>query len=116
MSVPSVRLTSRYQAALRSSVIERMGSGIGSIPVDRLLKSIDDLMQATAPGRFAIEIKTIPLSAVEETRTLSGHLKTGHTWTLQKRPTARNQNKIIYTLRKSFRQTFFRQGTATDLY
>jgi hypothetical protein len=47
---------------------------------------------------------------------LGGHLKTGHTWTLQKRPTERNQNKIIYTLRESFGQTFFRQGTATDLY
>jgi hypothetical protein len=50
-----------------------MGSGIGSIPVDRLLKSIDDLMQATAPGRFAIDIKTIPLSAVEETWSTAGN-------------------------------------------
>ena len=32
------------------------------------------------------------------TQTLGGHLKTGHTWTLQNRPTERNQNKIIYTL------------------
>jgi VIT1/CCC1 family predicted Fe2+/Mn2+ transporter len=29
---------------------------------------------------------------------LGGHLKTGHTWTLQNRPTERNQNKSIYTL------------------
>jgi hypothetical protein len=29
---------------------------------------------------------------------LGGHLKTGHTWTLQNRPTKRNQNKSIYTL------------------
>jgi len=28
---------------------------------------------------------------------LGGHLKTGHTWTLQNRPTERNQNKSIYT-------------------
>ena len=54
--------------------------------------------------------------AVGNTAGLGGHLKTGHTWTLQKRPTERNQNKIIYTLRESFGQTFFRQGTATDLY
>jgi len=42
-----------------------MGSGIGSIPVDRILKSIDDLFKATVPGGFAIEIKTFPLSEVE---------------------------------------------------
>jgi hypothetical protein len=28
---------------------------------------------------------------------LGGHLKTGHTWTLQNRPTERNQNNSIYT-------------------
>src|SRR5580693_6028955 len=39
-------------AALRSSAIELMGSGIGSVPVERLLKSIDELMQATLPGGF----------------------------------------------------------------
>jgi len=29
---------------------------------------------------------------------LSGHLKTGHTWTLKNRPTEQNQNKTIYSL------------------
>jgi len=29
---------------------------------------------------------------------LGGHLKTGHWWTLQNRPTEENQNKSIYTL------------------
>jgi hypothetical protein len=38
---------------------------------------------------------------------LGGHLKTGHTWTLQNRPTERNQNKSIYTLREVVRATFF---------
>jgi NADPH:quinone reductase-like Zn-dependent oxidoreductase len=61
-------------AALRSSAIELMGSGIGSIPVDRLVKSIDDLMQATAPGGFEITTKTIPLSAVEETWGTAGNM------------------------------------------
>ena len=42
-----------------------MGSGIGSIPIDRIVKSIDDLMKATVPGGFAIQIKTFPLSEVE---------------------------------------------------
>ena len=29
---------------------------------------------------------------------LGGHLKTGHRWSLQNRPTERTQNKSIYTL------------------
>jgi NADPH:quinone reductase-like Zn-dependent oxidoreductase len=53
-------------AALRSSAIALMGSGIGSIPVDRIVKSIDDLMKATVPGGFVIETKTFPLSKVEQ--------------------------------------------------
>lgn len=52
-------------AALRSSAITLMGSGIGSIPVDRIVKCIDDLMKATVPGGFAIETKAFPLSEVE---------------------------------------------------
>lgn len=64
VSAPNITLPS---AALRSSALELMGSGIGSIPLDRLVRSIDDLMQATAPGRFEIATKTVPLSAVEET-------------------------------------------------
>jgi hypothetical protein len=31
-------------------------------------------------------------------KTLGGHLKTGHRWTLQNRPMEQNQNKIIYNL------------------
>jgi NADPH:quinone reductase-like Zn-dependent oxidoreductase len=53
-------------AALRSSAITLMGSGIGSIPVDRMLKSIEDLMNATLPGGFKITTKTFPLSEVEQ--------------------------------------------------
>ncbi len=52
-------------AALRSSAITLTGSGIGSIPVDRIVKSIDDLMKATVPGGLVIETKTFPLSEVE---------------------------------------------------
>jgi NADPH:quinone reductase-like Zn-dependent oxidoreductase len=72
VSAPDITLPS---AALRSSAIELMGSGIGSIPVDRLVKSIDDLMQATVPGRFEIDTKTIPLSAVEETWSTAGNMR-----------------------------------------
>ena len=62
VSAPNITLPS---AALRSSAITLMGSGIGSIPVGRIVKSIDDLMQATVRGGFAIETKTFPLPEVE---------------------------------------------------
>jgi NADPH:quinone reductase-like Zn-dependent oxidoreductase len=71
VSAPDITLPS---AALRSSAIELMGSGIGSIPVDRLVKSIDDLMQAAVPSRFEIATKTIPLSAVQETWSTAGNI------------------------------------------
>jgi len=52
-------------AALRSSAITLMGSGIGSIPMDRIVKSIDELMQATVPAGFKVATRTFPLSEVE---------------------------------------------------
>jgi NADPH:quinone reductase-like Zn-dependent oxidoreductase len=71
VSAPDITLPS---AALRSSAIELMGSGIGSIPMDRLVTSIDDLMQATLPGRFEIATRTVPLSAVEESWPTAGNM------------------------------------------
>jgi NADPH:quinone reductase-like Zn-dependent oxidoreductase len=71
VSAPDITLPG---AALRSSAIELMGSGIGSIPVDRLVKSIDDLMQATLPGRFEIATRTIPLSEVADTWSTAGNM------------------------------------------
>jgi NADPH:quinone reductase-like Zn-dependent oxidoreductase len=62
VSAPNITLPS---AVLRSSAITLMGSGIGSIPVDRLVKSIADLLRATVPGGFEIATKTFPLSQVE---------------------------------------------------
>src|SRR5579863_9214346 len=38
---------------------------------------------------------------------LGGHLKTGHAWTLQKRPTERNQDNSSYTLPERVRAIFF---------
>jgi hypothetical protein len=38
---------------------------------------------------------------------LGGHLKTGHRWTLQNRPTKRTQNKSIYTVQGRFLQSIF---------
>ncbi len=52
-------------AVLRSSAITLMGSGIGSIPVGRIMESIAELMQAAIPGGFKLATKTLPLSEVE---------------------------------------------------
>jgi NADPH:quinone reductase-like Zn-dependent oxidoreductase len=62
VSAPNITLPS---AALRSSAITVMGSGIGSITVDRLVQLIGELMQATVPGGFKIATNTFPLSEVE---------------------------------------------------
>jgi len=53
-------------AVLRSSGIELMGSGIGSVPADRLVGAIGKLFEAAAAGRLTIAIKPVPLSSVEE--------------------------------------------------
>jgi len=52
-------------AVLRSSAIELMGSGIGSIPLDRFVHAVGELLQATIPGGFQIEAKPVPLPDVE---------------------------------------------------
>jgi NADPH:quinone reductase-like Zn-dependent oxidoreductase len=53
-------------AALRSSAIELMGSGIGSVPFNRLVHAIEGLLHATVPGGFEIAAKPLPLSEVEQ--------------------------------------------------
>jgi NADPH:quinone reductase-like Zn-dependent oxidoreductase len=62
-SGPDITLPS---AVLRSSSIELMGSGIGSISLDRLVKAVDGLLRATIPGGFQIAHKSVPLSEVEQ--------------------------------------------------
>ncbi|MDE1997101.1 MAG: zinc-binding alcohol dehydrogenase family protein [Rhizobiaceae bacterium] len=52
-------------AVLRSSAIELMGSGIGSIAFDRLVCAVGELLKATTPAGFAIAAKPVPLSDVE---------------------------------------------------
>lgn len=52
-------------AVLRSSAIELMGSGLGSIPLNRLVNTVGKFFKATAPGGFRIETKSVPLSEVE---------------------------------------------------
>jgi NADPH:quinone reductase-like Zn-dependent oxidoreductase len=53
-------------AVLRSSAIEMMGSGIGSIALPRLVHVVRDLLAATVPGGFEIAVKPVPLSDVEQ--------------------------------------------------
>lgn len=52
-------------AALRSSAIELMGSGIGSVSLDRFVHCIGELLQPAGPGGFRIAAKPVPLSRVE---------------------------------------------------
>jgi NADPH:quinone reductase-like Zn-dependent oxidoreductase len=52
-------------AALRSSALVLMGSGIGSIPRKGLIDAIRGVLQAVIPGKLKIETKVVPLSEVE---------------------------------------------------
>jgi NADPH:quinone reductase-like Zn-dependent oxidoreductase len=54
-------------AALRSSAIQLMGSGIKSVPFPKLLDSIKNVFDAVVPAKLQITTKTVPLSAIEET-------------------------------------------------
>jgi NADPH:quinone reductase-like Zn-dependent oxidoreductase len=69
-SAPDIRLPG---AALRSSAITLMGSGINSVPLARMVHSIDELMKATVPGHFRIATETFPLSEVERVWSLVGN-------------------------------------------
>ena len=53
-------------AALRSSSIVLMGSGLKSVPMSRLLASIKGVFDAFAPAGFKIKTKPVPLSEVAE--------------------------------------------------
>jgi hypothetical protein len=55
-------------AALRSSAIQLMGSGLKSVPFPKLLGSISNVFDAVAPARLQIATKTVPLSAIEDVR------------------------------------------------
>lgn len=54
-------------AALRSSAIQLMGSGIKSVPFPKLLASIKKVFDTVAPAKLEIATKTVPLAAVEAT-------------------------------------------------
>lgn len=52
-------------AALRAIGIQLMGSGIGSIPLERFIQSVAELMQAAVVDGFTIPTRTVPLAEVE---------------------------------------------------
>jgi NADPH:quinone reductase-like Zn-dependent oxidoreductase len=52
-------------AALRSSAITLMGSGIGSVPMERMFQAIAELLRATTPAGLQVAFKPVPLNDVE---------------------------------------------------
>jgi NADPH:quinone reductase-like Zn-dependent oxidoreductase len=54
-------------AALRSSSIVLMGSGVKSVPMSSLLAAISNVFQAVVPANLHIATKAVPLALVEET-------------------------------------------------
>jgi NADPH:quinone reductase-like Zn-dependent oxidoreductase len=54
-------------AALRSSAIMLMGSGVKSVPFPALLQSIDSVFQAAQPAALKIATRVVQLADVEET-------------------------------------------------
>ena len=53
-------------AALRSSSIQLMGSGLRSIPFAKLLASIHGVFAAAAPASLQVETRTMPLASIAE--------------------------------------------------
>jgi NADPH:quinone reductase-like Zn-dependent oxidoreductase len=53
-------------AALRSSAIMLMGSGLKSVPMPVLLQAISNVFEAVQPARLKIATEVVPLSEVEE--------------------------------------------------
>ena len=51
-------------AALRSSGLQVMGSGLGSVPLPRLLKSIQGVLEAAPAAGFKIATQSVPLADV----------------------------------------------------
>ena len=51
-------------AALRSSALQLMGSGIGSVTLERLLKAIEGVLQAAPAAGFEVAFETVPLAEV----------------------------------------------------
>jgi len=53
-------------AVLRSSAVQLMGSGFGSVPMERILASIRELLAATVPASLRIGTQTLALADVQQ--------------------------------------------------
>ncbi|MDE1145822.1 MAG: zinc-binding alcohol dehydrogenase family protein [Azospirillaceae bacterium] len=53
-------------AALRSSAIVLMGSGLNSVPMDRILAAIDGVLKAAVPAGLQVATRPVPLSEVTQ--------------------------------------------------
>jgi NADPH:quinone reductase-like Zn-dependent oxidoreductase len=69
-SHPEIKLPS---AVLRSSAMQLMGSGIGSVPLPRMIAATAELLTAATPGRFKIAIQIVPLSQVAQVWPAAGN-------------------------------------------
>jgi NADPH:quinone reductase-like Zn-dependent oxidoreductase len=63
-------------AVLRSSAIELMGSGIGSVPMERLVASIGGVFGAAVADAFVLPVRTAPLADVEHAWSEKGDART----------------------------------------
>jgi NADPH:quinone reductase-like Zn-dependent oxidoreductase len=52
--------------ALRSSGLELLGSGLGSVSFETLVKNIGEFMKAVVPGKLKIDAQAVPLTQVAE--------------------------------------------------
>jgi NADPH2:quinone reductase len=52
-------------AALRSLDLRLLGSGFGSVRIDRIFATIPQLFEAAAAGRLRVDVETVPLADVE---------------------------------------------------
>jgi NADPH:quinone reductase-like Zn-dependent oxidoreductase len=53
-------------AALRSSAIQLMGSGVKSVPFPQLLGGVGNVFDAVVPAKLQIATKLVPLAAIED--------------------------------------------------
>ncbi len=53
-------------AVLRASAIALMGSGVGSVTLDGLVRAIDGVMQAAIPAGLRIATQAVPLRDVTQ--------------------------------------------------
>lgn len=62
----SGQMISLPSGALRSSGLELLGSGLGSVSNEGLVQNIGELMKAIVPGRLKIAAQAVPLTQVAE--------------------------------------------------